>query len=147
MPDAALIAVHAPAEAPPAPKLSPLQEAILPILDQRGMLGKWMVADHRIVLKLKMAESRLPSTVYVTFAHPADLSGFHVIGWRSGTMEELKIARPVIWELCKITGDEAQIEKHRAYWRDTTPMDWDGRPGPEVPPPGPIAPTPDTMSA
>ena len=139
MQDAALIAVHAPAEAPAA-QLSPLQLSILPILDRRGMLGKWAIADHRIVLKVKMAESRVTSTVHVTFAHPADLKGFRVIGWRSGTMEELKITRPLLWELCKITGDEAQLEKHRSYWRDTTPMDWDGRPGPEVPPPA-------TMSA
>ena len=93
-----------------------MQEAILPILDRRGMLGRSMVEGHRILPKVNMAESTVPSTVHVSFTHPADLRGFHV----SGTMEELNIARPLIWELCKITSDEAQLEKHRAYSRGTT---------------------------
>jgi hypothetical protein len=111
-------------------QLSLLQKALIPILDYRGMLGEWIINEYdQVNLTVKMALSKEVATVYVTFENPAELKGFRLVGWRVGTMEELKIARSLLWELCKLTNDEAQLTKHREYWRDTTTFDWDGNPG------------------
>lgn len=109
--------------------LTPLQRAIVPLLDHRGIRGTWVRSYGSMELALKMAESRAPSTVSVRFDDPAELKGWRLSGWRVGTMEELKIARPTIYELCQLTNDAAALALHYAYWRATTVMDWDGGPG------------------
>ena len=92
------------------------------------MRGEWNSPHGAAVLDITMAESKNPSTIHVRFDFPADLAGWKVVGWRVGTLEELKIARPLIWELCRATNDAAQLAIHRAYWQATTSVDWDGNP-------------------
>lgn len=120
---------------PPSPKvavqpaLSPLQNQLIAALELRGLHARWIRIRDEPAVRVKPMHSAAAATVTIRFESPADLRGWRVVCWRHGTMEELTVARPTIWQLCYLTKDASTLEHYRAFWRATSSSDWDGNPG------------------